>query len=616
MANYEELSKEILKNIGGSDNIESVTHCVTRLRFVLKDDSLAQDEMLKEVDGIVTTMRAGGQFQVVIGNHVPQVYKKLKEIAGISEQTTSSGQKKKMGIGARTIDLISGIMLPMIALLAASGIIKGLNTTLFSIGLYSMESSYYVLINAIGDAIFYFMPAVLGLNTARKLKSNQLIGLLIGLILCYPAINGVDMNFFGLTVNATYTSSVLPVILVVALATPLERFFDKIIPDVIKTFITPILVLLIAVPVGFTLIGPTANTIGFLLADVMNKIVEISPVIAGFVMGALWQVFVMFGVHMMLILPSISGLISGNPDTFMPLMSTVSFAQTAVVIAIWIKTKNKKLKNIALPAWISGIFGVTEPAIYGVTLPRIKMFIISCIGGAIGGAISGFLKITKYTMAGMGIFGLPGNINPQTGSMKDLINSVIAISIAFIVSFVLAMLLYKDDTVESAESNGTTDSKKKLGKIEKIYSPIKGEVIDLKGLGDKAFSEGLLGRGIGLNPSEGKLYAPCDGTIITAFPTKHAIGIVSDEGAEILIHIGLDTVKLDGKYFDSDIVQGQKIVRGELLVSFDMEKIIAEGFSVQTPVVITNSNDYTDIIPMKNSHDTVNITDDILTLMI
>jgi len=616
MANYEELSKEILQYVGGRDNIESLTHCVTRLRFVLKDDSLAQDEALKELDGVVTTMRAGGQFQVVIGNHVPQVYKQFTEIAGISEQTASSGEKKKMSLGARAIDLISGIMMPMIALLSASGIIKGLNTILFSMGLYTMESSYYVLINAIGDAVFYFMPAVLGLNTARKLKSNQYTGLLIGLILCYPAINGVDMNFFGMTVNATYTSSVLPVILVVALAAPLERFFDKVVPDVIKTFITPILVLLVAVPIGFVLIGPTANLIGFGLADVMNKIVKISPIIAGFVMGALWQILVMFGVHMMLIMPSITGLISGNPDTFMALMGTVSFAQTAVVIAIWLKTKDRKLKNIAFPAWISGIFGVTEPAIYGVTLPRIKMFVISCIGGAIGGAIVGGLNVTMYTMAGMGIFSLPAMINPANGSMRDLVNFLIATLISSIISFVLAMVMYKDDTVEAAETDTSADSQTRLGKTEKICSPVKGEVIDLKDIEDKAFSEGLLGQGVGLNPSEGKVFAPCDGTIVTAFPTKHAIGIVSDEGAEVLIHIGLDTVKLDGKYFDSDIVQGQKIKQGELLVSFDIEKITAAGFSVQTPVIITNSNDYTDIIPMKNSHEMVETTDDILTLMI
>jgi PTS system beta-glucosides-specific IIC component len=610
MAKYTELANDIVDNVGGKENIVSLTHCVTRLRFNLKDESKANDDILKDMDGVVTVMKTGGQYQVVIGNHVPEVYKEVTEVAGIAAESTNT-EKKSMSFKEKFFDLITGIMLPSIALLSASGIIKGLNTIFSITGLYGMDSSYYLLVNAIGDALFFFMPVVLGLNTARKLNVNQFLGLVTGMILCYPAINGIDLTFFGFEMNATYTSSVLPVILIVALEAPLERFFNKVIPDVVKTFIVPILVLLIAIPIGFILIGPLANAVGFLLGDWMQTIIAFSPIVAGIIVGGFWQVFVMLGVHMVLLIPSITALISGTPDSFMPLIAGVSFAQTAVVLAIWLKSKDRKLKNIAFPAWISGIFGVTEPAIYGVTLPRIKMFVLSCIGGAIGGGIIGLLNVKVYTMAGMGIFSLPGAINPETGSMSDLINMVIGIVVAFAISFVAAYILYKDEEVASDKI-----VEKPLNRKEQIVTPIQGEILPLSKVKDSAFSEGLLGQGFGIEPSEGKVYAPCDGTIMTLFPTKHAIGLISDNGAEVLIHVGLDTVKLDGQYFESHVEQGQHVKQGDLLLTFDIDAIKATGFSVQTPVIITNTQDYVDVVSMVDEEEQLDSGHAALTLII
>jgi PTS system beta-glucosides-specific IIC component len=610
MAKYTELANDIVDNVGGKENIVSLTHCVTRLRFNLKDESKANDDILKDMDGVVTVMKTGGQYQVVIGNHVPEVYKEVTEVAGIAAESTNT-EKKSMSFKEKFFDLVTGIMLPSIALLSASGIIKGLNTIFSITGLYGMDSSYYLLINTIGDALFFFMPVVLGLNTARKLNVNQFLGLVTGMILCYPAINGIDLTFFGFEMNATYTSSVLPVILIVALEAPLERFFNKVIPDVVKSFIVPILVLLIAIPIGFVLIGPLANAVGFLLGDWMQTIIAFSPIVAGIIVGGLWQVFVMLGVHMVLMIPSITALISGTPDSFMPLLAGVSFAQTAVVLAIWLKSKDRKLKNIAFPAWISGIFGVTEPAIYGVTLPRIKMFVLSCIGGAIGGGIIGLLNVKVYTMAGMGIFSLPGAINPETGSMSDLINMVIGIVVAFAISFAAAYILYKDEDVASDKI-----VEKPLNRKEQIVTPIQGEILPLSKVKDSAFSEGLLGQGFGIEPSEGKVYAPCDGTIMTLFPTKHAIGLISDNGAEVLIHVGLDTVKLDGQYFESHVEQGQHVKQGDLLLTFDIDAIKAAGFSVQTPVIITNTQDYVDVVSMVDEEEQLNSGHAALTLII
>lgn len=615
MEKYNSLTKEIVSNVGGVDNVVSLTHCVTRLRFILKDESKANDDVLKKMDGVVTVMKAGGQYQVVIGNHVPDVYKTIIETTSISgERGGDAGDApgKKMGLKDKFFDIISGIMLPSIALMSASGIIKGLNTLMTVIGLYAVESSYFVFINAIGDAMFFFLPIFLGFNTAKKLKVNPYLGLAIGAILCYPAINGADLNLFGQTVNATYTSSVLPVILIVALAAPLERFFNKVIPDVIKTFVVPMLVLLVCIPIGFMLIGPAANMVGALLSKGITAIIGVSPILAGIVMGGAWQLFVMFGVHMVILIPSMMNIMAGIPDPLMGFIMIPSFAQTMVVLAIWLKTKDKKLKQIAFPAWISGIFGVTEAAIYGITLPRIKMFVISCIGGAIGGGIVGLMNVKQYTMAGMGIFGLPAFVDPVNNSIGNLINLVIAIVVAMIVSFAAAMILYKDDVVEEAEAT----TPQPLSGIDKetLVSPMAGKVMPLKNLSDEAFSQELLGKGVAIRPTEGKVYAPCDGTVMTVFPTKHAIGLISDNGSEVLIHLGMDTVKLNGKHFESHVEQGQPIKKGDLLVSFDLAEIEKAGFSMDTPIIVTNTKDYFDIVAMKEEQ--VNVGDDLLTLIL
>ncbi|EOI01876.1 PTS system, beta-glucoside-specific IIABC component [Enterococcus moraviensis ATCC BAA-383] len=610
MSHYKELAKNIIENVGGKDNIIALTHCVTRLRFQLADESKANDELLKKMDGVVTVMRSGGQYQVVIGTHVPDVYQVVCELAGISNEKKVVKSTKKMTIMEKFFDIVSGIMLPSIAILSASGIIKGLNTLLELVGLYSAESSFFTLFDSIGDAMFYFFPIIIGYNTAKKVSMNPYLGMTIGAILCHPAINGVDMNFFGYKMNVTYTSSMLPVILIILLAAPLEKFLIERLPKSIKSFTVPLLVLVIAVPIGYTLVGPFANAVGGILGDGINALIVLSPVLAGIIIGAFWQVFVLFGVHIVLMMPSIMNIISGQPDMFMAIVKVVSFAQIAVVLAILLKTKDKKLKEVAIPAFISGIFGVTEPAIYGVTLPRIKMFVISCIGGGVAGGIIGLLDIKVYNMGGMGIFGLPGNIDPAANNFNNLINTIIAIAVSSAVAFVLAFFVFKDDKIEEK----IEDNILKEDHIEILNSPLKGNLIPLSDLSDDAFAQEIMGKGIAIEPSEGKLYSPCDGTVMTIFPTKHAIGIISDKGSEILIHLGMDTVRLDGKYFETIVEQGQKVSKGDLLVTFDIEAIVKEGYTLETPVIITNTKDYHEIVP--NNDSTTNVGDELLTLMV
>lgn len=613
MGKYKELSEEIVEKVGGRENIISLSHCVTRLRFNLKDETIAKDDELKNMTGIVTVMKSGGQYQVVIGNHVSEVYKEVKSIAELNENT-QSGEEKKLNFKDKVFDFITGIMLPTISMMSAAGILKGLNTIMIVSGIYSRESSYFILFDAIGDAMFYFFPAILGLTTARKLGVNQFLGLTTGLVLCYPTLTGAELTFFGYTMTATYTSTVLPVILIVALQAPLEKFLLKIVPDVVKTFVVPLIVMIISIPIGFIIIGPIANMIGVFLGGAINNIVGFSPILAGLVLGGFWQIFVMFGVHLMIIMPSITNLISGVPDTLTPLTGVVSFAQTAVVMAIWMKTKDVKLKQIAFPAWVSGFFGVTEPAIYGVTLPRIKMFVISCIGGAFGGAVTGLLGTTTFTMAGNGIFALPGNINPETGSTINVVYRLIGWIVAFVFSFIVAYVLFKDDKREDKieDSNIITQP---INKKETLVSPLTGKIVPLSEVKDTAFSEGLMGKGISIEPTEGVVYSPTDGTIIALYPSKHAIGIISDEGAEILIHVGLDTVRLEGKYFTSHVVKGQKIIKGDILLEFDIKKIKAAGYEVQTPIIITNTHDYVDVISLDFDDENVKHGTKILTLV-
>lgn len=609
MSNYDELAKAIIENVGGKENIVSLTHCVTRLRFQLADEAKANDDALKNMSGVVTVMHSGGQYQVVIGSHVPDVYKEVCEQAGISNQKAPESEKKMTAM-EKFFDIISGIMLPSIAILSASGIIKGLNTLVQLAGLYSADSSYFLLFDSIGDAMFYFFPVILGYNTAKKVKMNPYLGMTIGAILCHPAINGVDMNFFGYKMNVTYTSSMLPVILIILLAAPLERFLNEKLPKTIKSFTAPMLVLLIAVPIGYILVGPLANAVGGVLGSGITALIVLSPVLAGIIIGAFWQVFVLFGVHIVLMMPSIMNLIAGQPDMFLGVVKIVSFAQTAVVLAIILKTKDKKLKEISIPAFISGIFGVTEPAIYGVTLPRLKMFIISCIGGGVAGGIVGLLDVKVYNMGGMGIFALPGNIDPASGNFNNLINTLIAIGVSSVVAFALAFVLFKDDKVEEKiEDEILVDNN-----TEVLSSPLQGTMVPLSSLKDDAFAQEIMGKGIAIDPTEGKLFAPCDGTVMTVFPTKHAIGLVSEKGSEILIHMGMDTVRLDGKYFDTVVEQGQKVKKGDLLATFDIEKIHEAGYSLETPVIITNTKDYSDIVA--KGEKTTNVGDELLTLMV
>ena len=631
MGKYESLAKEIVKNVGGKENVSSLTHCITRLRFKLKDESKANDQVIKDMDGVVTVMKSGGQYQVVIGNHVPEVYADVMPLLGMEEGSADRAEDAPSGnLFNRAIDIISGIFQPILGIMAACGMVKGLNALFVALGWYPETCGGYLVLNAIGDGLFNFLPLFLGYTAAKKFNLKPMIGLVIGAIMCYPTIqntalsNGgealytlfsgtmfeskVYTDFFGIPLIAMdYTGTVIPVIFVVYFASKCDKFFSKFIPDLVKFFFVPMLTLLISIPVGLLILGPVATFASKIIAEAVMTVRNFSPLLAGAIVGLTWQILVIFGLHWGFIPVYINNIQMNGFDNVMMPFFACTFATSAVVLAIFFKTKNKQLKEMALPNFISGIFGVTEPAIYGILLPLKKPFIISCIIGGIGGGFYGALNFRKFSMGGMGIFELPAMIEPD-GSMGNLIVALVGIAITMILAFIVTMILYKEETPKQEEKETLITEKKqqescenKMVKQLEIASPIKGTVLKLEKMKDDAFASGVLGKGAAIIPEEGKVYAPADGVITALFPTLHAIGMQADNGLELLIHIGLDTVQLNGEGFRAMVKQGDRVKKGQLLVTFDKEFIESKGFCLETPVLVTNSDDFLEVIETKQT---------------
>lgn len=622
MGKYGELAKEVVKQVGGKENVISLTHCITRLRFKLKDESKANDEVLKNMSGVVTVMKSGGQYQVVIGNHVPEVYADVMPLLGLEEGSANREDDAPKGsLFNQAIDVISGIFQPILGIMAACGMVKGLNALFVALGLYTDAGGGYLILNAIGDGLFHFMPLFLGYTAAKKFNLKPMIGLVIGAIMCYPTVqnstlsagtealytlfsgtmfeSAVYTEFFGIPLIAMdYTGTVIPVIFVVYFASKCEKFFSKFIPDLVKFFFVPMLTLFVAIPVGFLVIGPVATFGSAIIAEVVISVRNFSPMLAGAIVGLTWQILVIFGLHWGFIPVYINNIMTNGYDNVMMPFFACTFATSAVVLAIFFKTKNKQLKEMAFPNFISGIFGVTEPAIYGILLPLKKPFIISCIAGGIGGGFYGAFNFRKFMMGGMGIFEFPAMIEPD-GSLGNLMVAIAGVGITMVIAFAATMLLYREPEEQAeAETKTLEKTDNNIVKKIKIASPLKGKVIKLADMKDEAFASGVLGKGAAIVPEEGKVYAPADGEITALFPTLHAMGIKTDEGAELLIHIGLDTVQLNGEGFEAHIKDGDRIQKGQLLISFDKALLESKGYCLETPVLVTNSEEYLEVAEM------------------
>lgn len=633
--NYDALAKTIIKDVGGKDNVISVVHCTTRLRFKLKDEKKANDDALKDTDGVVTVVKAGGQYQVVIGNEVADVYEAVLKEGGFSgggQVADDDLDDSNMSLMDKAIDLISGIFTPILGPMAAAGMIKGLTAMCASFGWLAKTSGTYEVLYAIGDGFFYFLPLILAITSAKKFKVDRFTAITIGAAMCYPAMvamnsskkvlfdlfNGtflhsqVHATFLGIPIiSMNYTSTVIPIILAVWFASVVERWCKKWIPTVVKTFLVPFVTLLIVVPLTFLIIGPLATWIGNALAAITSAVYNFSSVLAGVLLGSFWQVFVIFGVHWGFVAVMMSNIAALGYDPILGLSLGASFAQIGVVLAILLQTKDQKLKGIALPAFLSGIFGVTEPAIYGVTLPRKKPFVLSCIAAGIGGGLIGFFGTKMYMMGGMGVFVIPAAIGPKTGVDMSVYGLMIAMAVSFVLGFILQIALGKksvdqaydekqaktvqevanqaDAIAKAAPSLASTSD---LNVSTELVSPLAGELLPLSEVKDEVFSSGAMGEGVAVEPSEGVLHAPADGKVVMTFPTGHAIGMKTSDGAEILMHIGMDTVNLQGHGFETLVAKGDEVKAGDELVKFDIDAIHAKGYVVTTPIVVTNSKDY------------------------
>lgn len=543
--NYDALAKTIIKDVGGKDNVISVVHCTTRLRFKLKYEKKANDDALKDTDGVVTVVKAGGQYQVVIGNEVADVYEAVLKEGGFSgggQVADDDLDDSNMSLMDKAIDLISGIFTPILGPMAAAGMIKGLTAMCASFGWLAKTSGTYEVLYAIGDGFFYFLPLILAITSAKKFKVDRFTAITIGAAMCYPAMvamnsskkvlfdlfNGtflhsqVHATFLGIPIiSMNYTSTVIPIILAVWFASVVEKWCKKWIPTVVKTFLVPFVTLLIVVPLTFLIIGPLATWIGNALAAITSAVYNFSPVLAGILLGGFWQVFVIFGVHWGFVAVMMSNIAALGYDPILGLSLGASFAQIGVVLAILLQTKDQKLKGIALPAFLSGIFGVTEPAIYGVTLPRKKPFVLSCIAAGIGGGLIGFFGTKMYMMGGMGVFVIPAAIGPKTGVDMSVYGLMIAMAVSFVLGFILQMVLGKKSvdqaydekqakTVQEVANQADTIAKaapslastSDLNVSTELVSPLAGELLPLSEVKDEVFSSGAMGEGVAVEPSE------------------------------------------------------------------------------------------------------------------
>lgn len=607
--NYDKLAADIVLNVGGKDNISSVIHCATRLRFKLNDRSKANSEALKTNPGIIMVVESGGQFQVVVGNHVHDVWLAVIKAADINDENPTATVNEKSGLLARFIDIVSGIFTPFLGVLAACGILKGFLALCLVTGWLSEGSGTWQVLFAAGDSLFYFLPILLGYTSGKKFGGNPFLTMIIGGALVHPmmvdafnsASHGTTETFLGIPiVFINYASSVIPVICAAWFCCWLERQCNKVMPSFIKNFFTPLICIAVTVPLTFLAIGPVATSLGDLLASGFQVIYKLAPWLAGGVLGALWQVCVIFGLHWGLVPLMMNNMAMLGHDPMLVMLLPAVFGQVGAALGLLLRSRDARLRALAGSAAISGVFGITEPVVYGVNLPKRRPFIFGCIGGAVGGAIVGFSQSQVYSFGLASIFTFV-QIIPSSGIDATVWGAILGTVISFILSAILSLVASPEESLLQEKTASSLQRPVKTTPVKNddcdtILAPISGDLISLEDVPDQIFSSGIMGKGIAIIPANGELIAPCDGTVASLFSTKHAIGLLSDSGIEVLIHIGVDTVKLDGKYFTAHTQQGARIKSGDLLISFDREALINEGYDLSTPIIISNSDDYVQVI--------------------
>lgn len=591
---YNKLAKDIVKDIGGKENVLDAYHCQTRLRFKLKDDKIVDKDALNNLDGVVQIVEKGGVFQVVIGTNVADVFEEVTKFVDIDTSNEEAPQEK-VGIGNRIIDFVSGTFQPIIPALSGAGMLKALLALLIVFKLTTVQSQTYIVLNMFADTVFLFLPILLAFSEARKLNCNPILAVGIAAMMLNPtwtqlvtAGKAVTLfDFIPLTLT-NYTYSVIPIILIIFVQSYVEKFLHRIIPKSVDLVFVPMLEFLIMGILAFSILGPIGSFLGNYLAMFFTFLSTNASWAPSVIVGGFLPIMVMFGLHNAVAPLGIMQMASKGFDSiFGPGCVCSNMAQaTAGAVVAW-RTKNPKIKQLATSGSITAYMGITEPILYGVSLPKKYPLIATMIGGGLGGLYAGLTHTHRFATGSSGLPAILLYIGNNT--MSFLINIVIAILISAVVSGLLTYILsFKFEKVDATTSQET------LKDIE-IKAPVSGQVMPLSESHDDVFASGALGQGAVILPSEGKVYSPVTGTIATLFPTKHAIGIVSDNGAEILIHIGIDTVDLNGKYFESFVKQGDHVELGQELIDFDIDKIKEAGYSTDTMVIITNSDKYGNI---------------------
>lgn len=599
---YLDLAKEILAHVGGRENIVSLVHCATRLRFKLKDRALADVDGLKQRPDVIMVVESGGQLQVVIGNHVHEVYNAVCAEAGIREDAvTQRVQDEKVSLLNGLIDIVSAIFTPFLGVMAASGILKGLMALAVICGWLGTESGTYRLWFAASDALFYFFPLVLGYTAGKKFSGNPFITMAIGGALTHPVVlqafeagsqaGAATEHFLGIPVTyINYSASVIPVIFAAWVSCWLERRFNKVLPSAVRNFFTPLFCLAITVPLTFLLIGPAATWLSQMLAHGYQAIYAFAPWLAGGFMGAVWQICVIFGLHWGLVPLMINNLSVLGYDTMLPLLLAAVMGQVGATLGVLLRTRDKKLRMLAGSAFTAGIFGITEPAVYGVTLPNRRPFIFGCIAGAVGGMAIGYFQTRVFSFGLASIFSLAQMI-PPGGMDASVWGAVIGVLIALGLA---CALTWGFGLPASSLAEAISRLPSRVDEAT-ILAPMSGTVLRMDQVADATFASGLLGKGAAIIPLDDRVIAPFSGRVASLFQTNHAIGLLSDSGIEVLIHVGIDTVKLDGRHFTAHVKQGDKINPGDLLLEFDRRAILEAGYDLTTPVIISNSEDYVDV---------------------
>ncbi|URZ01638.1 beta-glucoside-specific PTS transporter subunit IIABC [Clostridium felsineum] len=603
---YSIVSKEILEKIGGEDNVISVTHCMTRLRFVLKNENNISDDEVKKIKGVMGVMRKGGQYQVIIGNDVSKCYKELLKLGKFDEDSKEEIPKEKKNIFSSILDVISGSMSATLPALMGAGMVKVLIVLLTTMGILSTQSQTYKILYALGDAAFYFLPMLLVISTSKKFNVNPYTLGAVVAVMVYPdftkLLSSSHVAFLGIPVTAaTYSYSVIPVIIMAWIMKYIESFVDKITPSVTKNFLKPMLIVLIAMPIAILAVGPIGYLLGKGLAGIMYAIQAKAGWIALPLMAAFMPLIVMTGMHWAFIPIVLVSLQNPGYETLVLVaMLPSNLAQGASTLAVALKSKNRDLKQVASASSFSALLaGVTEPAMYGVTLKYKKPLIASMIASGIAGIYAGIVSLKVYVYATPSIAAIVQFINPKGGS--NFINAIITGVIAMVLAFVLTWIIGFDDPVNEEDKEEIQAIENKLDKKNKealVVAPIEGKAVALSQVDDVTFSEEIMGKGAAIIPSVGKVVAPVNGVVSALFETKHAIGITSEDGLEILIHVGLDTVKLGGKYFSAHVKKGDKIGLGDLLVEFDIDAIKKEGYDVITPVIVTNADSNVEVLSL------------------